>query len=193
VSARVLDDLTDASVDAARDVARAPFAVPAEIGDDPAEFRRALIRYWAMASITPVAARLRSLHKLRPATRAWRRRELRGLALFALADADARVVYDAARRYLHASDSDREEAARRIAEVLDWLARHLATRPEAVFAALLVEGDRELNECLRGHRYRTSSARLREVLASLGAELDDSIIGFLREWRALELTTVSAS
>jgi hypothetical protein len=112
--------------------------------------------------------------------------------LFALADVDARVAYYASRRYLHASDGDREQASRRVAEVLDWLARHLATRPEAVFAALLLERDPDLNQRLLGYRQRMTSARLREVLASLGTELDDSTDGFLREWRALELTAVSS-
>jgi len=191
--ARVVDDLTAVSPDAVHGSERAPFAVPTEIGEDPAEFRRALIRYWTLAATAPVLARLRSLHRLGPAARDWRRHELRALALFALADVDARVAYDASRRYLHASDGDREEASRRVAEVLDWLARHLTTRPEAVFAALLLERDPELNQRLLGYRQRMTSARLREVLASLGTELDDSTDGFLREWRALELTAVSRS
>ena len=191
--ARVIDDLTAVSSDGIHGSERALFAVSAEVGEDPAEFRRALIRYWTLAATAPVAARLRSLHRLGPAARDWRRDELRALALFALADVDARVVYAASRRYLHASDGDREEAARRVAEVLDWLARHLAARPEAVFAALLLERDPELNQRLLGYRQRMTSARLREVLASLGSDLDESTDGFLREWRALELTAISAS
>ena len=190
--ARVVENLSRTSPGAARGSARARFEVPGEIGEDPAEFRRALIRYWVLAAGAPVAARLRGLHVLRAAVRDWQQRELRVLALFALADVDSRVVYDATRIYLHASEGHPAQAAQRSA-VLEWLQRHLATRPEAVFAALLTEKDPELNERLLGYRQRTSSARLREVLASLGTELDDSTDGFLREWRALELTTVSAS
>jgi len=193
VFARVVESLSRTSPGAARGSERARFEVPGEIGEDPAEFRRALIRYWVLAAGAPVAARLRSLHLLRAAARDWQRRELRALALFALADVDSRVVYDATRSYLHASDGDPVQAAQRSADVLEWLQRHLAARPEAVFAALLIEKDPELNERLLGYRQRTTSARLREVLASLGPELDDSTDGFLREWRALELTAVSAS
>ena len=191
--ARVVENLSRTLPGAARGSERARFEVPGEIGEDPAEFRRALIRYWALAAGAPVAARLRSLHVLRAAVCDWQQRELRALALFALADVDSRVVYDATRSYLHASDRDQVQAAQRSADVLEWLQRHLAARPEALFAALLIEKDPELNERLLGYRQRTTSARLREVLASLGAELDDSTDGFLREWRALELTAVSAS
>jgi len=193
VFARVVENLSRTLPGAARGSERARFEVPGEIGEDPAEFRRALIRYWALAAGAPVAARVRSLHVLRAAVCDWQQRELRALALFALADVDSRVVYDATRSYLHASDGDPVQAAQLSADVLEWLQRHLAVRPEAVFAALLIEKDPELNERLLGYRQRTTSARLRELLASLGAELDDSTDGFLREWRALELTAVSAS
>ena len=190
---RVVENLSGASRAAARGPEDARFTVPVEIGEDPAEFRRALIRYWALAAGAPVAARLRSLHVLRAAVRDGQPRELRALALFALADIDSRVVYDATRLYLHASDGARLQAAQRVTDVLEWLQRHLAARPEAVFAALLMERDPELNARLLGYRQRTSSARLREVLASLRIELDDVGDDFLREWRALELTAVSAS
>jgi hypothetical protein len=61
-------------------------------------------------------------------------------------------------------------------------------RPEAIFAALLVERDPAIDERLLGQRSTTTSARLRELLAAFGVSVDGSIDEFLREWRALELT-----
>jgi hypothetical protein len=186
--ARTVENLVAVSRSPVRTAARDEFPAPVEIGDDPAEFRRALMRYWALAASVPAEARRLRLHALRTGSRLWHRPEQRAIALFALADTDVHVVFDAARAYLHAGEQGSPERERRVADVCEWLSRRLALRPEAIFAALLVERDPAIDERLLGQRSTTTSARLRELLAAFGVSVDGSIDEFLREWRALELT-----
>jgi uncharacterized protein (DUF1800 family) len=146
-----------------------------------------LSRYWASAATIPAESRRIGLRALATGPRSWHRRELRALALFALADADVHVVFDAARAYLDAGVQSALERERRVADVCEWASRRLALRPEAVFAALLVERDPTIDERLLRQRSSTTSARLRELLVTLDVSVDGSIDEFLREWRALEL------
>jgi hypothetical protein len=173
---------------AVRTATAAEFPVPLEIGDDPAELRHALTRYWALAATVPAEARRLRLHAVRNASRGAHRREQRALALFALADADAHVVFEAACAYLHAGGHVAHEREHRVADVCQWLSRRLAVRPEAIFAALLVERDPVIDAELLAQRSTTTSARLRELLSAFDVSVDGSIDAFLREWRALELT-----
>jgi hypothetical protein len=186
--ARTAEDLVAVSRGAIRTATTVEFAAPVEIGDDPADFRRALTRYWALSTSVPAAVRRLRLHALCSAARGSHRRERRALALFALADTDAQVVFDAACAYLHAAEEGGHGREHRVADVCEWVTRRLALRPEAVFAALLVERDPAIDARLLAQRSTTTSARLRELLAAFGVSVDGSIDAFLREWRALELT-----
>jgi len=162
------------------------FEVPLEIGEDPLEFRSALIRYWTHAASVDTEARSRTLDTLQSNARWPSERRARALALFVLGDADATIVYQATCSYLGGARGTAIQ--RRFADVLEWLARRLALRNDVVFAALLIHGDETIDQQLLALRHATTSACIRELLVLLRVDVDLRSDAFLREWHALETT-----
>jgi hypothetical protein len=165
------------------------FEVPLEIGDNPADFRAALIRYWSLLMTVDTASRYRALETLRSHARWSSERNARALALFVLGDVDATIVYEATCGYLRGARGTAIQ--RRFADVLEWLARRLALRNDVVFAALLAHGNAAVDEQLLAQRHATTSSGIRQLLASLRVDPDDRADAFLREWRALETTATT--
>jgi hypothetical protein len=110
------------------------------------------------------------------------------LAIHALADTDEQVVFTATRRYLELASGPEAVAAR--AHALQWVARGLALRPAAVFAALLAHGDPTTREALTSARSTTTSLVVRRLLTRFAAETRHAR-EFLAEWGALESTPVT--
>jgi hypothetical protein len=182
-------DATATTTSGARPDETQRFEVPLEIGDDPFEFRSALIRYWTHAASVDTESRCRTLARLQSNARWPSERRGRALALFVLGDVDSTIVYQATISYLRGARGTAVQ--RRFADVLEWLARRLALRNDVVFAALLAHGDDTIDEQLLAQRHATTSARIRELLTALGVDVDPRADAFLREWCALEGTATA--
>ena len=150
----------------------------------PEAMTRALREHWQRLAVEPTASRLATV--VSASGRDDATPQL--LAIHALADTDEQVVFTATRRYLELASGPEAAAAR--AHALQWVARGLALRPSAVFAALLAHGDPTIRDALTSARSTTTSLVVRRLLTRFAAETRHAR-EFLAEWGALEATPVT--
>jgi len=151
--------------------------------------RAALLEYWSGQARTPLQQRLLGVDALACGD-SLDSRELQAIAVAALADDAVEVVFAATLRYLSLPRRGAELHAAHVDDALQWAGRRLTLRPEAVFAALLTQGDEEIEARLAPIRRVTNSIDVANVLCAAG-QLDALCRSeFMSEWRALELTQV---
>ena len=173
-----------ASVENLADIAVEPrLRASVSVLPSPETMTRALREHWQRVADEPVAARLATVAANHSGDGV-----LQSLAIHALADTDEQVVFTATRRYLELLSGPQAAASR--AHALQWVARGLALRPAAVFAALLAHGDQTIRDALTTVRSTTTSLAVRRVLTRFAAESRHTR-EFLTEWGALEATPVS--
>jgi len=164
---------------------RNDFDVPWRIGTDPEEFRGALLRYWRQMTGVSLGTRLNSVAGLRVRD-AEDRSAHRAIALAAIADHQDSIVYTATKRYLAHRNLTQSITDYRVVDALAWVARQLALKPAAVFAALLTFRDEAINSRLIRHRSSISCASVVAVLAEMRAGADEFTRQFLEDWEDLE-------
>jgi len=159
------------------------------VGASPDRFRADLLRYWARMHVMPLTARMLQLKQI-PSTR----RDacaLREMAVAALADHSIEIAFAATLRYLAAPRRRSVLHAAHIDDALQWTARRLALRPEAVFAALLVQHDASIESRLLPLRAVTTRSAVLGVLDAVGRHDTAGRSDFVAQWQALELTPIA--
>jgi len=166
-------------------------APPSRDGRWADELRSGLIEYWARMSHLPLPARLRRLEQC-VSSSSPDASKLRGLAVAALADSAPEVVFAATLQYLSIPRRVPDLRVAHVDDALHWAGRRLTLRPDAVFAALLVQRDATIDARLAPIRCVTNSVDVADVLCATG-HLDALCRSeFMAEWRALERTELDS-